>query len=312
MKIIKYLFGICFSVIISTAAVADWTPSGPINLQIGFGAGGSTDMLGRAIGKEIEDQYGWKVVVENKPGGGGRAMFTKIAVAKPDGLKIGMGVSMPTLINLVMRGDKLTFDLDSFDYLATVANAQLAMVARSDAPFDDIAGLIEHSKSKGGALVAFDAKPQELVMKIIDGKSGAGFKLVSTESGAEMIQNLLGSHVDAAFNGGPHIQYLESGDLKMLASVSASRFNYSPDTKTLIEQGYQIYVDPWWYIAAPAGLPSDAKETLAKAFNSAINSENVSKVVQNVLKLQPNNLGPEGSKEMMVGGLANIAILFGK
>ena len=98
----------------------------------------------------------------------------------------------------------------------------------------------------------------------------------------------------------------------MLASVSASRFNYSPDTKTLIEQGYQIYVDPWWYIAAPAGLPRDAKETLAKAFNSAINSENVSKVVQNVLKLQPNNLGPEGSKEMMVGGLANIAVLFGK
>ena len=202
--------------------------------------------------------------------------------------------------------------MDSFDYLATVANAQLAMVARSDAPFDDIAGLIEHSKSKGGAIVAFDAKPQELVMKLIDGKSGAGFKLVSTESGAEMIQNLLGGHVDAAFNGGPHIQYLESGDLKMLASVSASRFNYSPDTKTLIEQGYQIYVDPWWYIAAPAGLPSDAKETLAKAFNSAINSENVSKVVQNVLKLQPNNLGPEGSKEMMVGGLANIAVLFGK
>ncbi len=312
MKIIKYFLGFCFSVIMSNAALADWAPSGPINLQIGFGAGGSTDILGRAIGKEIEDQYGWKVVVENKPGGGGIAMFTKIAVAKPDGLKIGMGVSMPTLINLVMRGDKLTFDLDSFDYLATVANAQLAMVARSDAPFDDIAGLIEHSKSKGGALVAFDAKPQELVMKIIDGKSGAGFKLVSTESGAEMIQNLLGGHVDAAFNGGPHIQYLESGDLKMLASVSASRFNYSPDTKTLIEQGYQIYVDPWWYIAAPAGLPSDAKETLAKAFNSAINSENVSKVVQNVLKLQPNNLGPEGSKEMMVGGLANIAVLFGK
>ena len=81
MKIIKYLLGICFSVIISTAAVADWKPSGPINLQIGFGAGGSTDMLGRAIGKEIEDQYGWKVVVENKPGGGGIAMFTKIAVA---------------------------------------------------------------------------------------------------------------------------------------------------------------------------------------------------------------------------------------
>ena len=312
MNTIKYLIGICFALIISTTAVADWKPSGPINLQIGFGAGGSTDILGRAIGKELEDQYGWKVVVENKPGGGGIAMFTKIAVAKADGLKIGMGVSMPTLINLVMRGDKLTFDLDSFDYLATVTRAQLAMIARTDAPFDDIAGLIEHSKSKGGALVGFDAKPQELVMKLIDGKSGAGFKLVSTESGAEMLQNLLGGHIDAAFNGGPHIQYLESGDVKMLASVNAGRHNYAPDTQTLIEQGYDIYVDPWWYIAAPAGLPRDAKDTLAKAFNSAINSENVSKVIQNVLKLQPNNLGPEDTKEMMVDGLGNIAVLFGK
>ena len=149
-------------------------------------------------------------------------------------------------------------------------------------------------------------------MKLIDGKSGAGFKLVSTESGAEMLQNLLGGHIDAAFNGGPHIQYLESGDVKMLASVNAGRHNYAPDTQTLIEQGYDIYVDPWWYIAAPAGLPSDAKDALAKAFNSAINSENVSKVIQNVLKLQPNNLGPEDTKEMMVDGLGNIAVLFGK
>ena len=64
--------------------------------------------------------------------------------------------------------------------------------------------------------------------------------------------------------------------------------------------------------AAPAGLPSDAKDALAKAFNSAINSENVSKVIQNVLKLKPNNLGPDDTKEMMVDGLANIAVLFGK
>ena len=56
MNIKKYLIGICFALIISTTAVADWKPSGPINLQIGFGAGGSTDILGRAIAKELEDQ----------------------------------------------------------------------------------------------------------------------------------------------------------------------------------------------------------------------------------------------------------------
>ena len=304
--------GLFISLFLNANAFAEWSPSGPINLQIGFGAGGSTDVLGRVVAKEIEEQTGWKVIVENKPGGGGIAMFTGIAVSKPDGRTIGLGVSMPVLINLVMRGDKLPFNLDSFDYIATVARAQLAIVAKGDAPFNDISGLVEFSKKNDGAIIGFDAKPQELLMKFIQGKSGAEFKMVSTESGAEILQNLLGGHIDAGFNAGPHIPYLETGELKMLASGNEGRHSYAPDTKTVVEQGYKIFVDPYWYLAAPAGLPSDAKEALNKAFNNAIQSENVRNVINNTIRTDPSNLGPEGTKEMLVGGMSNVASLFGK
>ena len=311
-RILTLMTALCVSFTLAFAAQAEWKPSGPIKLQIGFDAGGETDTLGRVVAKAMEDQTGWKIIVENKPGGGGIAMFTGLAVAKPDGQTLGMGVNMPILVNLVLRGKDLPFDLDSFDYLATIARAQLAIIAKSDAPFDDMAGLIEYSRGSDGALVAFDAKPQELLMNFVGGQSEANFKLVPTKSSAEMIQDILGGHVAASFAAGAHIPYLESGDVKMIASANDGRHSYAPDTPTVKEQGFDIFVDPYFFIAAPAGLPDDAKAALSEALNGAINSDEVKTVIMNTLKTEPSDLGPQGTQDMMTGGMGNVAKLFGK
>jgi len=294
------------------AAAADWKPSGTVTLQIGFGAGGETDTLGRVIAATMEEQTGWNVIAENKPGGGGIAMFTGIAADKPDGSVIGLGVSMPVLINLVLRGDKLPFDLDSFDYLATVSRAQLAIVAKKDAPFDDIKSLVEYSKAEGGAAVAFDAKPQELILQAINASDDAGFKPVSTKSSAEMVQFVLGGQVAASFSAGKHIPYVESGELKVLASANDGRHSYAPDVLSLREQGFDLFVDPYFYFAAPAGLPDDAREALAEALDNAIKSAEVKKVVESALATVPNNLGVDGTKKMMLDGITGVKVLFGK
>jgi tripartite-type tricarboxylate transporter receptor subunit TctC len=288
----------------------DWAPSGSVELQIGFGAGGETDTLGRVIAATMEEQTGWNVVPQNKPGGGGIAMFTGLLNADADGSVIAMGVSMPVLINLTLRGDQLPFDLDSFDYLGTVTRAQLAIIAKADAPFDDMASLIEYSKEQGGVPVAFDAKPQELMLMALNEQTGAGFKLVSTKSSAEMVQFVLGGQVQASFNAGTHIQYLEKGDVKMLASANADRHAYAEDVPTLQEQGYDLYTDPYFYFAAPNGLSDDAKAALAAALDNAIKSEKVQDVVTNVMQNSTNNLGPDGTKKMMEDGLKSVGDLF--
>lgn len=312
MKIKTFLAAIAATAISAGAAMADWAPSGPIKLWIGFGAGGETDTLGRLIAKEMGDATGWDIVVENKPGGGGIAMFTQLMTQKADGQTLGMGVTMPVLVNLTVRADKIPFDLDSFDYLNTVALAQVAIVAKADAPFDDLAGLVEYSKSKGGALAAFDAKPQELLMNVVNGKSDAGVKLVSTKSSAEALQQLLGGHVDVAFNAGAHIPYLESGEVKMIASANASRHTYAPDTATVPEQGFDIYVDPYFYIAAPAGLPAEASEALNNAISAALASDAAKTAIMNAMHTEPSTKGPAETKQMLVDGLANVGTLFGK
>ncbi|WP_375173956.1 tripartite tricarboxylate transporter substrate binding protein [Pseudooceanicola sp.] len=312
MKLKSLLAAVAATAISASAAVADWAPSGPIKMWIGFGAGGETDTLGRLIAKEVSEATGWNLVVENKPGGGGIAMFTQLATVPADGQTIGMGVTMPVLVNLTIRPDEIPFDLDSFDYLNTVALAQLAIVAKADAPFDDLEGFLAYSKEQGGALMAFDAKPQELLMNFVNGKSDAGVKLVSTKSSAEALQQVLGGHVAAAFNAGVHIPYLESGELKMIASANASRHSYAQDVATVQEQGYDIYVDPWFYIAAPAGVPDDAKMALSKAISDALASDAAKEAIMNAMHTEPSMAGPDETKAMLEAGLTNVGTLFGK
>lgn len=312
MKIKAILAAVAATAISTGAALADWAPSGPIKLWIGFGAGGETDTLGRLIAKEMNAATGWDIVVENKPGGGGVAMFTQLSTLPADGQTLGMGVTMPVLVNLTVRPEKIPFTLDSFDYLNTVALAQLAIVAMADAPFDDMAGLVEYSKGKGGALVAFDAKPQELLMNVVNGESDAGMKLVSTKSSAEALQQLLGGHVDVAFNAGAHIPYLESGEVKMIASANATRHTYATDVATVPEQGYDIYVDPYFYIAAPAGLSADASKAISDAISAALAAPTTKDAIMNAMHTEPSTNGPAETKKMLVDGLVNVGTLFGK
>lgn len=288
------------------AQAADWKPSGPVTLQIGFGSGGSTDTLGRAIAAEMEKQTGWDVIAENKPGGGGIAMFSSLVRAKPDGRKLGMGVTIPTLMNLALRGDKLPFKVDSFDYLATVVVAPLAIVAPANAPYNTFAEFVAHTKKNGGGLIGFDAKPQEMMMRAVDKTEKAGFEYVSHKSGAEIIQGLLGGHINIGFGAGSHIKYVKSGQLKMLAVATKTHQDYSPDTQSLIEQGYPYSVEPYFYLAAPKGLAPEAKKALGKALDDAINSKALSTLISNVMFTVPSNLGPDGTAEKLATGLSSV------
>lgn len=292
--------------------LADWTPKGPIMLWIGFGAGGETDVLGRVLAEEMSVATGWEFRVRNKPGGGGMAMFTQLAMAAPDGQTLGMGVTMPVLVNLVTRPEAVPFGIDSFDYIGTAALAQLAIIAAGEAPFDTFAGLVEWSKGHGGARIGFDAKPQELLIRFVNAQSDAGLQPVPMQSGAEELQHLLGGQFEAAFNAGTHLSALERGEVKMLASANAARHGYAPDVATLKEQGFDIYVDPWFYIAAPAGLPEEAHAALAEAMRKAVDSRELRNAIMSAMQTLPSDKGPEGTRAMMESGLKNVAALFGK
>lgn len=298
---------LCMAVLPLSASGEAWAPKDSITLQIGFGAGGSTDIMGRMVAAKMEENTGWNVVVENKPGGGGVAMFSSLMRQKPDGLTLGLGVSTPIFLNLASRGDKLPFAIDTFDYIATIMRGEIAMVARADAPYNNLDELLAYAReNKGGVAVGFDAKPQQMVLDPVAKKAGVKFKFVKHKSGAEQIQSLLGGHVDVACPAGAHVKYIESGDLKMIASMSSERQECAPEAKTLIENGFNFYLEPYFYIAAPKGLDANVKTALAKAFDEAINSEEVKKALHDSMQASAYNLGPQGTHDMLTQGAADI------
>jgi len=298
----------CMLIVPSLSQAADWSPKGSIKLHVGFGTGGSTDTLGRIVAAKVEENTGWNVVVENKPGGGGVAMLSGLMNAKPDGLTLGLAVNVPILLNLAKRGDKLPFKIDTFDYIGTITKGEVALVAKADAPFNDINAFIALAKTKKLA-IAFDAMPQQMIMSAVKNQAGLEFKFVKHKSGAEQIQSILGGHVDVGCPAGAHIKYLENGDLKMIAAFGKDRFSYAPETKTLIETGYNFYLDPYYYLVAPKGLPADVKATLADVFDKAIHSDKVKTAIANTLKAQSYNLGPDGTFKMLSDGVKDVKIL---
>ncbi len=294
----------------SPAQAAEWKPGGPVTLSVAFGAGGMTDTLARLLADRMKKDTGWNIVVKNRPGGGGVAMLASLARAKPDGLNIGIAVNMPIVLQLIARPAKIPFRIDSFDYLGTVVWAQLAIIAPKDAPYDDMAGFLEHArKAAKPVAVGHDTKPQAMIMSAIARTAGIKVKLVPHKSGADMMQSLLGNHVDASFGGGSHIPYYKAGKIKVIASGNKQRHGYAPDVKTLIEQGMNFYVDPYFYLSAPKGLKPDVRAALSKAINAAVKSEKLTKFLANTMKTTPSDLGPAETEKMMYGTSKTIEVL---
>ena len=73
---------------------------------------------------------------------------------------------MPILLNLAKRGDKLPFKIDTYDYIGTITKGEVALVAKADAPFDDINAFIALAQTKKLA-IAFDAMPQQMIMSAV-------------------------------------------------------------------------------------------------------------------------------------------------
>jgi Uncharacterized protein conserved in bacteria len=289
-----------------------WEPSGSLTLQIPFAAGGSTDTMGRVLAQAVEDVTGWNVIAENRTGGGGVAMFTGIANMPPNNQIVGFGVNEPIVVNMATRGDELSFQMDSFDYIGTVARGYLAILAAGDAPFSDMASAVQYAREHGPLAVSIEAAGQRGLIDAIAERENIEFQYVASSGAAESIRLLLGGQIQLAFASGEEIPYVRSGDVQVIASASPSRIEHSPEAMTLIESGYEVYVDPVWYLAVTAGTDEAASAAIASAFDAALADPRVVEIVRNMTQSDPVNLGPDGTRQMMTNALENALRIFGE
>lgn len=136
----------------SVIAAADSYPAKPIRLIVPFPPGGPVDLSARIAGKIISDALGQPVVVDNRAGAGGVIGTDAIAKSSPDGYTLGMGSIASLGINPALM-EKLPYDaVKSFTPISNIAATTGVILAKSDAPFNDLKAMIAYAKANPGKI----------------------------------------------------------------------------------------------------------------------------------------------------------------
>ena len=234
-------------------------PSKPVRLIVPFSPGSGPDIAARAITTKLSERLGQQVVVENKPGAGGRLGVELVAKAAPDGYTLllvsGAYGTYPSLY-------KLSYDsVTSFEPITLASQQPLVVVINPTLPIKSVKELIAHAKANPGKLNYMSAgvgSLQHFATELF--KSMAHVDIVHvpyrTSTGkAELLANEVQIEFGTIL---PTLPFVKSGQVRALAVTTAVRSPALPDVPTLAEAGVPGYaVSGWYAILAPARTPRE-------------------------------------------------------
>ena len=264
-------------VLASLPARAQTYPSRQITLVIPFAAGGSNDVVGRAIGKKLTEAWGQPVVIENRAGAGGLIGTEAVAKASPDGYTLLL-VSPTFTIGPAVRKNMPFDTVRDFTPVAFIGRSPLLVVASSKFPAQSARELFALARSEPGQITYASAgvgSINQISTELIARSAGVKFMHVPYKGGAPAVNDLAGSHVDIFVSSLPQVLPLaKSGQVKALAVTGNKRTALLPDVPTLGESGVSgaELLGTWWGIAGPAGLPADIVNALNAEIGKMLSS----------------------------------------
>lgn len=281
---------------VSTSALAAECPagfpSGPLTMLVGYGAGGGTDAIARAIASDMEQRQGWTIVVDNKPGAGGGVMSAALLAEDADGMTIGVAATGTVALNPYL-GKDTPYTFEDFDYLGAAMQINYGLVVLADKPYSSIDEFVAYAKENNGATISTGGKSQEILVKQMADHYGVELIAVPGKGAADALQSALGGHVDATTQGTQHVQQIKAGNMKQLASLTNKRVPYAPDSPTLIELGLDAKIDGQSIFMLPKGVDGAIQTCLQQAVDESIQSEEYAALMERV-ENEAFNPGPEG------------------
>ena len=255
-------------------------PSKPIKLVIPFVAGGSSDIVGRAIGSKFQEYLGQPAIVENRPGANGAIAAEFVAKADPDGYTILVGSIGVFSINNALFKDLRYNAVRDFAPITLAVTTPNILITRPDLPAGSMKELVEFAKKNPGRLSYCSSgtgSSDHLTGEVF--KQGAGIFAVHVpyRGGAGCQTDIMGSQVDVSFqNMGAVTNYIKAGRMKALAVTAAARHPQLPNVPTTAEAGFpDLVVTSWQAVAAPAKTPRDVVAKLNEATVRALRSPEV-------------------------------------
>jgi tripartite-type tricarboxylate transporter receptor subunit TctC len=244
-------------------------PDRPVRIVVPFTPGGTSDILGRLIGRKLGDALGQPFIVDNRPGAAANIGAEHVARSAPDGYTLFVLSTAHTINPSLYRN--LGYDpVASFAPVSMVAATAQVLVVHPSLPIHSVAELIAYARANPDRLnyssVGAGSQPH-LATALFCARTGIGMTHVPYRGAAEAMTAVLGNEVGLTFATSPSaVPQVRSGALRALAVTTARRIAALPEVPTAAEAGVPDFVVLGWNgLVAPAGTPAPIVARLNEA-----------------------------------------------
>jgi tripartite-type tricarboxylate transporter receptor subunit TctC len=264
MAFLKAFFGFA-SVVAATLAWAPLQaqaqagyPSKPIQLVVGYAAGGGTDLLARIIAAKMTEGLGQAVVIENKVGAQSIIAAQFVAKANPDGYTLLLGPSGPVSMNPALYSKLPYSPLRDFAPISLIGSFPLILAVGQAHPAKSVAQLVEYAKANPDkANYGASAAPFQLAAELFKQKTGTAFQHIAYKGSNESVNAVATGEVTMTLaDPPPVVGQFKAGRIRALAITTAAPHPSWPGVPTMREAGLtDMDIELWTGLLAPAGTP---------------------------------------------------------
>src|SRR3954469_1934460 len=272
--------GVCIFFVSFSAHAQDY-PKRPITMIVPFAAGGTSDVIARAVAEQMAVALGQPVVIENVAGAGGSTALARAARAKPDGYTIAIGNAGTSAASYTIY-PKLPFSPESFLPIAMVAKTFGIVALRKDFPAKTLQEFIAYAKANPGKINLGHAgigSSNYLICKSFVQAAGIDVTLVGYRGAAPALTDAIGGQIDGVCDAAASVsQAIDDKLVKGLVVGSTVRLGSLPDLPTSKEAGLpEFEAQGWNGLFAPKGTPTEIIAKLNAAARASVESAPVKK-----------------------------------
>ena len=276
------LAGLLCAMDLSTAAERAY-PTKPIDMIIGFAPGAGADLGTRLIAENSKKSLGQEVVIQNKPGGGGRSPYILVAKAAPDGYTLGGGPD-PALM-VAPFTEKVSYKIEDFTFIAQYGVLNYGIVVRQDSPIKSFKELVAFARANPDTLsvgTLGEGSAGQIAFEILARIENLKIKLVPFSGAAPALTALLGGHIMATSTGSSgYSQHVRAKSVRVLAGLGEERESDYPDLPTVKESGFPLLVFQNFYILfGPKNMEKLVVDKLGQAFLKALEAPDFIKLAK--------------------------------
>ena len=304
----KFLGLACSAFVLASVCMAQpQHPNKRATLIVPFGAGGSNDILTRAVGQKLSETWQVPVIVENVAGASGSLGAARVAKSEPDGHTLLILSSTYTINSAVQPN--LPFDpKTSFVAVSMLGKAPMMLAVSKQLPVKNTRELLDLARSKPGELNYGSAglgSVNHMSMELLKSLAHLDIKHVPYRAGNIAVNDLVGNHLDMFIGSLPQmIELVRAGTATGIAVTGTQRSAAVPDLPTLAESGVPGYeLEQWWGIVVPAGTPSSVVTTINSDLNKILAAPEITAFISRE-GAHPTPSSPEAFEKHLVAELA--------